>query len=148
MSFLDCGGPNSTKVQPTIPELMGKVRLYTGVLKLTCDALQATAQSNGLNGCCGQSFGIIRLITPPLNALLSRLFMAGNHHPWSGMIFSRPTTNFELEELLRQRDEVLGELRDHLMLAQNRMKKVADGHRCDAVFEVGDAVYLKLCPYR
>lgn len=59
-----------------------------------------------------------------------------------------PTANANVEELLRDRDSLLVELRENLELAQTRMQKEANKHRRDVEFEVGDWVYLKLRPYR
>lgn len=56
--------------------------------------------------------------------------------------------NTELEELLQQRDVALKKLREQLVLAQNRMKKATDLKRREIEFQVGEWVYLKLCPYR
>ena len=39
------------------------------------------------------------------------------------------------------------QLRAHLLRAQERMKKQADKHRSEKVFQVGDSVLLKLQPY-
>nr|GEU70218.1 retrotransposable element Tf2 [Tanacetum cinerariifolium] len=39
-------------------------------------------------------------------------------------------------------------LKFHLRRAQDRMKAIADGHRTDRQYAVGDMVYLKLQPYR
>lgn len=58
------------------------------------------------------------------------------------------TTNAELEDQLRERDEMLAILRDHLNKAQQIMKSKADEHRREVLFEVGEMVYLKLRPYR
>ena len=38
-------------------------------------------------------------------------------------------------------------LRQHLLRAQQRMKKQADRHRTERSFAVGDEVFLKLQPY-
>ena len=46
------------------------------------------------------------------------------------------------------RDVVLDELKENLRLAQQRMKLLADKHRRELTFEVGDWVYLKIQPYR
>lgn len=56
--------------------------------------------------------------------------------------------NSSVEQLLQDRDEVLSELKVQLAKAQLRMKEIADGHRRDIQFEVGDLVYLKLRPFR
>lgn len=46
------------------------------------------------------------------------------------------------------RDLALNALKEHLRVAQNRMKKQADQLRREVEFEVGDEVSLKLRPYR
>lgn len=43
---------------------------------------------------------------------------------------------------------VLGALREHLGLAQDKMKKYADQKRRDVEYQVGDLVFLKIRPYR
>lgn len=53
-----------------------------------------------------------------------------------------------LEELLGERDAILDELHFQLVKAQNRMRRVANAHRRDEVFAVGNLVFLKLQPYR
>lgn len=53
-----------------------------------------------------------------------------------------------LEQLLRERDAVLDDLKVHLLKAQQRMKHWADKKRREVVFAVGDLVFLKLQPYR
>lgn len=47
-----------------------------------------------------------------------------------------------------QRDVVLKELHDQLVLAQTRMKKMTDKGRRDLEFLVSEMAYLKLKPYR
>lgn len=59
-----------------------------------------------------------------------------------------PSANASVEDLLRERDNVLGELRGHIARAQQRMKKSADKHRRDIQYAPGDWVYLKVRPYR
>jgi len=59
-----------------------------------------------------------------------------------------PTANAHVEELLRDRDSLLVELRENLEVAQLNMQKSANAHRRDVEYQVGDWVYLKLRPYR
>ena len=49
---------------------------------------------------------------------------------------------------LRTRDEVLEELKAHLLRAQTKMKTLADAKRTDVVFNPGDLVFVKLQPYK
>lgn len=53
-----------------------------------------------------------------------------------------------LEEMLKEREDILDDLKYHLIKAQQRMKRAADCKRREEVFEVGEQVYLKLQPYR
>ncbi|KAJ8751836.1 hypothetical protein K2173_026032 [Erythroxylum novogranatense] len=53
-----------------------------------------------------------------------------------------------VDSFLRERDDMLKELKITLKQARDRMKSLADQHRRDVEFEVGDYVYLKLQPYR
>lgn len=48
----------------------------------------------------------------------------------------------EIDEQLQARDELLGELKDHLTTASNRMKQMADRKRRDVEFQVGDWLFL------
>lgn len=49
---------------------------------------------------------------------------------------------------LRSRDVTLACLKDNMVAAQARMKRLADSHRTERTFRVGDWVYLRLQPYR
>lgn len=56
--------------------------------------------------------------------------------------------NATLEEQLQERDEILNILKGHLGVAQNPMKKFADRKRRKLQLSEGDAVFVKLRPYR
>ncbi|XP_050942184.1 transposon Tf2-1 polyprotein isoform X1 [Cucumis melo] len=58
------------------------------------------------------------------------------------------TPNSTLDQQLKDRDITLGALKEHLKLAQERMKKQADSKRREVEFQEGDMVFLKLRPYR
>lgn len=53
-----------------------------------------------------------------------------------------------VDSFLRNRNELLPLLKQNLVLAQARMKLLADQHKCNKSFSVGDWIYLKLQPYR
>ncbi|VFR01427.1 unnamed protein product [Cuscuta campestris] len=53
-----------------------------------------------------------------------------------------------VEELLRERADLLTDLKAHLTKMQHRMRSQANQHRRDVSFAVGDMVLLKLRPYR
>lgn len=59
-----------------------------------------------------------------------------------------PTASAQVEELLKDRDNLLMELRENMELAQFRMQKAANKHCREVKYAVGDWVYLKLRPYR
>jgi hypothetical protein len=58
------------------------------------------------------------------------------------------SANLAVDPQLRDRTTTISLLKEHLHLAQNRMKTQADKHRTERVFAEGDWVYLKLQPYR
>lgn len=58
------------------------------------------------------------------------------------------TSNFELEQLLKNIDAVLRDAKEHLVRAQAVMKNNAEKHRRDLEFMVCSLVFLKLRPYR
>lgn len=58
------------------------------------------------------------------------------------------TSVASVDTYLRDRDVILRDLRAHLLQARDRMVSLANLHRRDVQFEVGDYVYLKLQPYR
>ena len=74
--------------------------------------------------------------------------MYGRDPPTLVMFEQGSTKNFDLEESLIQRDELLKYLKECLLRAQDLMKKQADKHRRDVELVVDDMVYLKLRPYR
>lgn len=53
----------------------------------------------------------------------------------------------ELETWLKERELMQQLVRQHLLRAQQRMKKQADKHRSERSFKVGEWVFLKLQPY-
>ena len=54
----------------------------------------------------------------------------------------------EIDEQLQRRDELLDELKQHLEASNNRTKQLADTHRRDVEYKIGDWVFLRLQPYR
>ncbi|KHN16270.1 Transposon Ty3-I Gag-Pol polyprotein, partial [Glycine soja] len=54
----------------------------------------------------------------------------------------------EVEEMLRQREEVLQLLRQKLLKAQQKMKHTVDTRRRPQEFNIGDWVLVKLRPHR
>lgn len=53
-----------------------------------------------------------------------------------------------VQQDLEDRDEAIKQLKYHLNRAQSQMKKLADKHRRDVHFEVGEWMFLKLRPHR
>jgi len=59
------------------------------------------------------------------------------------------TTRVEaVDEVLRNREQILGLLQLNMQQAQQRMKRYADLNRTERTFQVGQKVYLRLQPYR
>jgi len=57
-------------------------------------------------------------------------------------------SNIELvDKSLMKRKEMLKVIKFHLKRAQERMKQLADRHRSERSFEIGDMVYVKLQAY-
>ncbi|KAL0535485.1 hypothetical protein IC582_029816 [Cucumis melo] len=56
--------------------------------------------------------------------------------------------NSTVEEMLQERDLVLVSLREHLLLAQEQMKRYADQKRRAVEYSVGEYVFLRIRPYR
>lgn len=49
---------------------------------------------------------------------------------------------------LQEREQMIQQLKENLLAAQNRMKVYADQHRSDRHYNVNDMVYLQIQPYR
>jgi hypothetical protein len=57
-------------------------------------------------------------------------------------------TDLAATEFLTAKQQMLDQLKQNLLQAQNQMRKFADLQRSERTFEVGDKVYLKMEPYR
>ena len=57
-------------------------------------------------------------------------------------------TTKTVDHILRNRHELLQELKQNLLKAQSAIRKYADGKRRDVQFQEGDLVLVKLQPYR
>jgi hypothetical protein len=53
-----------------------------------------------------------------------------------------------VDEYLSAKEEVIKRVKEHLLVAQNKMTTVANRKRSDRSFEINDYVFLKLQPYR
>lgn len=58
------------------------------------------------------------------------------------------TPNSTLDQQLKERDIALGALKEHLWVAQEKMKKFVDMRRRDVEFEIDDMIFLKIRSYR
>lgn len=73
--------------------------------------------------------------------------MNGRDHPAIVPFETQSTKNFELEQMLLERDLFLADIKQHLLHAQQLMKNNDDKHLRDLEFSVGTWVFLKLRPY-
>jgi len=64
-----------------------------------------------------------------------------------GIVSASACAASDLSDWLREREVMQNLVRQHLIRAQDRMKRQADKGRSERVFQVGDRVYLKLQPY-
>ncbi|KAL0534326.1 hypothetical protein IC582_028616 [Cucumis melo] len=60
----------------------------------------------------------------------------------------RDTPISALDEQLKERDIALEALKEHLRIAQEKMKRNADQKRREVEYMIGDMVFLKIRPYR
>ena len=51
-------------------------------------------------------------------------------------------------DILREEEEKVHKIREHLMTAQSRQKSYADKRHRDLAFNIGDFVYLKVSPLK
>ena len=58
-----------------------------------------------------------------------------------------PSKLEKVNQLSKDKDELLQELRNNLLKAQDQMKRSANKHRRELVLQEGDWVFLKLQPY-
>ena len=72
----------------------------------------------------------------------------GRPLPFFPAYSARSTTIQALDEMLKERDEVMRTLKENLRLAQHRMEQKANAHRRELVLAVGDQVLVRLQPYR
>ena len=49
---------------------------------------------------------------------------------------------------MQRREEMIKQLQQNLLKAQNRMKNLVDLHRTEKTFQIGDWVWMRLQPYR
>lgn len=61
---------------------------------------------------------------------------------------SIPSNMEEFNRLTADKDELLSDLRANLLKSLDSMRQVANKHRREVVFQLGDWVYLKLQPYK
>lgn len=73
-------------------------------------------------------------------------------HLLQGFVWRDPPQLLKLERALEESllltDDILDDLKGHLLKAQHWMKQQEDLHRRDLEFQVGDQVYMRSQPYR
>lgn len=74
--------------------------------------------------------------------------MFGQKPPTHLPYLSGKAANEMVDKTLAAREAIIQLLKFHITRAQQRMRDLANKHRSDRSFEVGDWVYLKLQPYR
>ncbi|KAH9657564.1 hypothetical protein KPL70_023135 [Citrus sinensis] len=81
-------------------------------------------------------------VMSPYHALFGRLPPTIPH-------YAKGSTSIQaLEDILLELSTLFHSLKDNLNQAQHRMAQKANAHHCEAHFEVGDKVLVKLHPYR
>ena len=53
-----------------------------------------------------------------------------------------------VDRFLQEKEDMIQVLRHQLTSVQHRMKQMADKHKSERSFQIGDMVFLKLQPYR
>lgn len=110
----------------------------TGVWKCTWGVWLVKDPRLGCIGCLWLNGGL----TLPYQAVYGQVPPSHIHYiPGSSNIGTVDQWGFDRETTLKL-------LKDHLLQAQNRMKQMADQHRTEREFQVGDWVYLRLQPYK
>ncbi|KAA0066054.1 ty3-gypsy retrotransposon protein [Cucumis melo var. makuwa] len=101
----------------------------------------------------GYSFEVIYI--PELENKATEAFIKNVPHAVYGRLSSpliyygdQDTPNSALDEQLKERDIALGALKEHLKIAQEKMKMSADQKKREVEYMVGDMVFLKIRPYR
>ncbi|XP_059281039.1 uncharacterized protein LOC132034681 [Lycium ferocissimum] len=93
-----------------------------------------------------ENLGITLPITRPINMSPYEVIFIQKPPPCTLPPFGLPTWTWLIE--VSSEEVILRKLKFHLAQAQNRMKMLADKHRTERSFEVGDWVFVKLQPYR
>ncbi|GJZ93438.1 suppressor of mec-8 and unc-52 protein homolog 1 [Tanacetum coccineum] len=81
--------------------------------------------------------------------VLLEVYDKGKPKEWTHWLSLAEYCNVDMvDRTLSAREKAINVLKFHLRRAQDRMKAIADRHKIDRSYEVGDMVYLKLQPYR